>query len=323
MPSPGLPAQQLHFDCDSRETGCPQVPAAKFQRRWKRLTRRWSARAVTGLARAVASNPRLGGLALRVLVDRQLAPGVLCRVPFGDHTFYVDPRDDKIGLRLLSGRAWQRRELETAIATLRREGAIRSGGVFVDVGANIGTQTVYAMLSGAFARAVAIEPDPHNFGILQRNLTANGLGSRVEAVAVAASAAPGRLRLLRHPKNFGAHSVESGFVATPTEAVEVPAVGLDELIKKLGIPTEDVTLVKIDVEGHESAVLAGMPVLRRAGVPVIVELTTDRAQRQRLAEFKSMFDLPYRYMLDLAHESEPAPVANLGWQAPQSDLLIY
>jgi hypothetical protein len=42
----------------------------------------------------IGTSPRLRSLALRALLDRQLAPGVLCRVPFEDHSLYVVPRDD-------------------------------------------------------------------------------------------------------------------------------------------------------------------------------------------------------------------------------------
>jgi FkbM family methyltransferase len=273
----------------------------------------------------IGTSPRLRGLALRALLDRQLAPGVLCRVPFDDHTLYVDPRDDKIALKLLTGRPWQRRELAMAIATLREAGAHRPNGIFVDVGANIGAQSVYAMRSGAFARAIAIEPDPHNFDILKRNLTVNGLEDCVKPIAAAASDASGRLQLARHRKNYGAHSVEVAYVPRPAGSLDVAAVALDDLMQRQCIAADDVALVKIDVEGHELAVLEGMTGLRRAGVPVLIEFTADRGDTERLDKLKGQLVPYYSRVQDLSEggASGPRPLAEITWRAPQVDLLVF
>jgi FkbM family methyltransferase len=287
------------------------------------MRRRLVRRAAQGLVALLGSNNRLRAQVLRGLLERHLAPGVLCLVPFDDHALYVDPRDDKVALKLLSGRSWQRRELEAAVATLRTAGRLRPDGGFIDVGANIGTHTIYALRSQAFARAVAIEPDPHNFDILMRNLALNALADRVEAVCAAASAASGTLQLARHRKNQGAHSVESAFVAQPVDSITVRAVAVDELLVQLAIAPEQVGLVKIDVEGHETAVLAGMAGLRRARVPVLVELTAARGDSDRMVTFKSLFIPGYDQVVDLSRPSEPVPVAALEWRAPQADLLVY
>ena len=294
------------------------------QNSWRRWWRRLGARAVSGISGVLGSSPRLRGLALRSLLDAHMAPDVLCRVPFGDHTLYVDPRDDKIALKLLAGRPWQRRELETSIATLREAGRLRPDGLFIDVGANIGAQTVYAMRSGAFAGAVAIEPDPHNFEILERNLIVNGLTDRVQAIAAAASAASGRLRLVRHGKNQGAHSVEVAFVSKPAGELEVPAATLDEITQGLGISPDQVALVKIDVEGHELSVLKGMAELRRASVPILVELTANPADAARMDTVKSLLLKNYGQVLVVGTKQfSPFPLRALALQEFQSDLLVF
>ncbi len=291
----------------------------------RRLSRRLGARAIDRLIGLIGSSPRLSGLALRALLDRQLAPDVLCRVPFDDHVLYVDPRDDKIALKLLAGRAWQRRQLETAIATLRVAGRLPAGGLFLDVGANIGCQTVYAMRSGAFASAIAIEPDPHNFDILKRNLAANGLEGRVEAVAAAASARRGRVLLRRHARNHGAHSVEESFATRPAGTTDVDATPLDELLRHREIAPDKVGLVKIDVEGHELAVLQGMAGLCAAGAPLLVELTADRAG-EHVAAFKALLAPYYSQASDLGSANgkpaEGSPLEALACWG-QSDFLIF
>lgn len=290
---------------------------------WHQGCRRLAARAVRGLMSVVGSSTRARGLALGALIERHMAPGVLCIVPFPDHILLVDPRDDKIALKLLSGRPWQRRELDTAIAALRSVGSLRPGGLFVDVGANIGTQTIYAMRSGVFSGALAIEPDPHNRAILRRNLDLNGLADRVVTIAAAASACPGVMLLARHRQNHGAHSVEPGALRHPAGTLPVSAISIDGLLAERAITPEQVSLVKIDVEGHETAVLAGMTRLGRAGVPVMVELTAARAEVERLAAFKAVLAPNYGRVLDLGRGRDSQALRDLAWSAPQSDLLVY
>ncbi len=270
-----------------------------------------------------SSNGRVRNRVLRGLLDQHLAPGVLCLVPFVDHMLYVDPRDDKVALKLLSGRPWQKRELDRALHLLRQSGRLRPDGVFIDVGANIGAQTVYAMRSGAFARGLAIEPDPHNFEILSQNLAINGLDNQVIAICAAASAASGTLLLSHHGKNFGAHSVEPEFIDNPAGAISVAAATVDELLQQHGIGANQVGLVKIDVEGHELSVLDGMAGLRMAQVPVLVEFNADPRDAPRIATLKSLFAPKYRHVADLGDGGVPTSMPDLRWTTSQADLLIY
>ncbi len=269
-----------------------------------------------------STHSRLRNRVLRTLLDRHLAPDVLCLVPFGDHALYVDPRDDKVALKLLSGRPWQRRELNSAFSALQASGALRPDSVFIDVGANIGTQTVYALGSGHFSRAIAIEADPHNFAILDRNVAVNALGDKVHLHQAAASDREGTLRLSHHDKNYGAHSVEPAFLAKSSAAIDVAAVTIDDLLDWLSIAPDRVGLVKIDVEGHELAVLAGMNRLRAARVPVLVEFTADPADNARIAAFKALFAPGYTHILDLSAGAAPVPLPDFAWRTHQADLLV-
>ena len=228
-----------------------------------------------GLIALAARNVRLRRQALQYLFTRYVAPGTLCCVPFEDHSVYVDPRDDRIAYTLLTGRSWQRAELDAAIALAQAHDRLPAGGVFVDVGANIGIMTIYAMLSGQFDCAVAIEPDPRNLDVLRRNLAVNGLSEKVSVIEAAASSSRGEMILHRDAKNLGAHSLEPGYVMTPGEARSVRVDTLDNLVANAGLASAAVTFVKIDVEGHEQEVVRGMAKLLRTGPVVMVEATFD------------------------------------------------
>jgi FkbM family methyltransferase len=124
---------------------------------------------------------------------------------------------------------------------------LRAGNLFVDVGANIGSYTVLA--SGVVgARTIAIEPIPTTFQSLRLNAALNGLADLVELQCVGLSDREGVLR-------FTASLDTVNHVATVDElvdSVDVPVTTLDKVLH-----ARSPTVIKIDVEGHERAVLSG------------------------------------------------------------------
>jgi FkbM family methyltransferase len=132
-------------------------------------------------------------------------------------------------------------------------GALPSGSVVVDVGANIGFFTV-ALARVAGARVYAVEPMPGNVARLRRNVDANGLGGSVTVVAHALGDEPGELWLL--PESAASETGNAAPAAPGVAgAVRVEVRRLDDVADESGIDRCD--LLKIDVEGAELAVLRG------------------------------------------------------------------
>jgi FkbM family methyltransferase len=125
---------------------------------------------------------------------------------------------------------------------------LRPDDHFVDVGANVGSYTVLAGAAGA--RTTSFEPVPLAFTRLERNVSVNGLGSRVSARREGIGRASGRL-LFRTDRDTANHVVAPGEPGADS-AVEVPVTTLDE-----AIGPGQATLLKIDVEGMELEVVAG------------------------------------------------------------------
>jgi FkbM family methyltransferase len=155
------------------------------------------------------------------------------------------------------------RPVQEAVASL-----LHPGSTFFDVGANVGFFSLIASRRvGPTGRVVAFEAVPAVAAELGANLARNGVTSvdvRVEAVG----AAPGRaeLRLTRHPG--GATIAEGAIAPDVVEVVETAVVSLDDLWQRGEVPGPDV--VKIDVEGHEEAVLEGMRDLLATVRPALV-----------------------------------------------------
>ncbi|MFC0502006.1 FkbM family methyltransferase [Asaia krungthepensis] len=155
-------------------------------------------------------------------------------------------------------------------------------GTVVEVGANIGSQTV-ALAQAARAVGgdlVAFEPQPFLFQNLCANLALNGIDNAI-AWPFAVSAQAGSVAFgapdYRQPGNFGSVSMrEQGNVGD----VIVPSVRLDDVLAG-----RQVRLIKIDVEGFEMQVLRGAAALITSCRPVIYIENDRPAQSQALIEY--------------------------------------
>jgi FkbM family methyltransferase len=162
----------------------------------------------------------------------------------------VDLRDRGVGRLLYFHRAYEPAE------THFLKGYLKPGMVFLDVGANIGYYTSLAgQLVGPAGRVVAVEPEPHNFSLLTRNIAANGLRN-VAAENAGLGAQDGTASLHCSASNFGDHRITPTDLPGHTTRQVVPITTMDRLLGRLGVNSVD--LIKIDVQGYEHAVAGGM-----------------------------------------------------------------
>ena len=138
------------------------------------------------------------------------------------------------------------------------------GGVFYDIGANVGFfVTLAARLVGAQGRVYAFEPNPRCAAQVRRNAALNGF-AHVEVVEVAASSGPGTATL-----HFGQTSGVSSIVGERgADGIAVPLLAIDDFVRERG--ARPPSLVMIDVEGAEIEVLAGMQATLAAHRPVVM-----------------------------------------------------
>jgi FkbM family methyltransferase len=128
-----------------------------------------------------------------------------------------------------------------------------TGGLFVDVGANVGTYAmVLARHVGERGRVVAIEPHPVTHARLAFNDAASGY-TQVKLVAAAAAASDGELMIETDGDNLGASHIVTGNGSS--RAIRVPSLRLQRILGEAGVSHVDA--LKIDVEGYEDRVLTG------------------------------------------------------------------
>jgi FkbM family methyltransferase len=127
------------------------------------------------------------------------------------------------------------------------------GGVFVDVGANVGTYALaLARQVGAGGKVIAVEPHPVTHARLAFNRAASGF-TQVMLVAAAAGPADGELMIETDGDNLGASHIVSG--KSSGNAIRVPSLRLLRILDDAKVSHVDA--LKIDVEGFEDRVLTG------------------------------------------------------------------
>lgn len=125
---------------------------------------------------------------------------------------------------------------------------LRHEDLFVDIGANVGSFTILA--SGvAKAKTIAFEPVPGTFRRLLANIELNVLTDVVTAVNKAVGAQAGEIAFT-NTSSLSNHAVAPG--ENVSQSVVVPVVRLDDVLEGMSP-----TLIKVDVEGFETEVLAG------------------------------------------------------------------
>ena len=171
---------------------------------------------------------------------------------------------------------YDRRELALVRERLR-------GGDFVDVGAQIGLYTVTAARATA-GRVLAFEPNPLARAQLAENVRLNGC-TNVAVVPKAVGGSPGRALLHVPATPDPSFSSLAGGRFAEGEPIDVEVTTVDAEVEALGLRP---SVVKIDVEGGELAVVEGMErTLREHRPALLVEVSEASAQElaRRLAGY--------------------------------------
>lgn len=230
----------------------------------------------------------------------------LCRV-LGRYKMYVDLRDAGFAPHLMFEGYWEYWNTEYV---WRHVGP---GQVCLDVGANHGYFTLLlGDLVGPSGTVHALEPNPRLFDLMSRTVALNGFAGHVHAHQAGAGARRGQLPLLvplSEPKNARLITEEQarGPIARGAEEIHrVPVIPLDEVV------SSPVDFIKIDVEGAEEAVWAGMQKLldRSPRVRIAMELNPGRCADPRglIAAIAARFPLREIGFDGLSHPVSPEEV---------------
>lgn len=271
--------------------------------------------------------------------------------------FSVDSNDEGIGRQLYCQRQFELDLIQETFELTRRLGLTPppNEGTILDIGANIGVISVGAVVTGQVARGVAIEPEPRNFELLQRNVANNHLEDQMVRLQAAVSDSPGELEFELSESNFGDHRVRKSTAGTSRGAdrqagtadvgsaerygesqrklIRVRAARLDDLCRELpDLYRNSLSLVWIDVQGFEAQAFRGGAELLGKDVPVMVEIWPYGMQRagtsvSEFCELASRFWRHYWVRRDSGYVSHPiatldALLAKLGGEGSYDNAIF-
>lgn len=203
-------------------------------------------------------------------VRRRLLQLVAELAPFGtvrtrDGFLFVNFDDALMG-RIIIKRTYE--PLWTRFAL----GWLREGDVAVDVGANFGYYTVVMSAAvGDSGVVVSVEPNPRMVALIRQNARLNMAPSRIDIRGAAVGDHPDGTRLTL--KNDTDSTGLASTVVDPAGGVE--SIRLDDVLSEY---FEQVSLLKIDIEGSELSALRGASrLLKSSNPPAVVFEENPRA----------------------------------------------
>jgi FkbM family methyltransferase len=192
--------------------------------------------------------------------------------------------DRRLGWLQLGGRRFAARGLDwVAVEEVALRGEYEfirpllavAAPVVVDIGANIGMFSLFAFHVNPRASVDSFEPSPDTFALLDGNRRANpSLSWRCHHAAV--HAADGTIGFDDRSASTARRVSRSLDAGTP-----VPSLGLRTVLARVAAP---VTVLKIDVEGSEEAILVGNEDLLAAVDHLVVELHPDACRTDAVVE---------------------------------------
>jgi FkbM family methyltransferase len=189
-------------------------------------------------------------------------------------TIYTHRRPDRLFDHYAASRTFYELDLLQAAADL-----YRPGSWIVDAGANIGNHTVFfAKIIGA--NVVAFEPYEKSREILLANIAANQCADKVMVIGHALGSTSGRGHA--HSPNHA----NLGMVRIISDTTgDVTVSALDDLRG----PEIDISILKVDVEGGELAVLEGAAATLASCRPHVFAEASERPAFESIRDFLSAF----------------------------------
>lgn len=127
--------------------------------------------------------------------------------------------------------------------------------VFWDVGANIGIHSVTAKYLRPETIVVAFEPNPLMVERIRSNCELNQLQIQIVELGLSKQSENAHLSLIKQG-NPGMSTLHPWCGATYDSIIEIRCASADDLVRKGSCPSP--TVIKIDVEGGEADVIAGL-----------------------------------------------------------------
>ena len=175
-----------------------------------------------------------------------------------------------------------------------------------DIGANIGVTCIPAVNRGYVEKAIAVEPEPENFKLLNINISLNNLEKKIHTFNYALSSQNDKeLDLEISHDNSGGHRI---FLKKKIPDIKfrnkirtksVMSKTFDSLFPSISAKED---LIWIDTQGFEANILVGANKLITSGAPIVIEFWPHALKQNN--EWNKIKDIikEFRFYSDLSKE---------------------
>ena len=165
--------------------------------------------------------------------------------------------------------------------------------LIIDVGANVGFFTFYALMKSPNVDIISIEADPKNYNVLKKNISTNNLDDQVQLLNNAVCSKKGEIIFHSSLKNSGWSSLYKTRGAVESESINICAITVSEILSTFKVNTVDI--LKIDIEGAEYDIILNDNFLDRYKVKQIY-IEADKNPRDVRFSFEELIiKLEYYY----------------------------
>jgi len=192
----------------------------------------------------------------------------------GRERYLVNCHDKAISKMVFATGEFEFEKFERALQVLRFQTPMTELDLLVDVGANIGTVCIPAVVRGLARAAVGIEPHPVNCKLLRANIALNSVDARVAVHESAVGECDNETLMLElSTDNWGDHRIavtrEDGkFGEAARKTIAVQSMRLDGLVAPSMAKN---ALIWMDAQGYEGFILKGAAALLDVRVPLVSE----------------------------------------------------
>lgn len=238
----------------------------------------------------------------------------------------VSNKDWLIGKHLFVHREFEIEFIKNSIEFLRQEGWLKAGTneTVLDIGANLGMIGIAMLKKGFFKNALAFEPAPKSFRLLEKNVGQNNLEEKVKCFNIALSSENTAFEMEIASDNSGDNRVkltdEKGkYDEQKRRTIEIEAVTFDGFLDMHPeIDREKIELIWMDIQGHEGHFFKGAEkFLNERKIPCVSEFWGYGIKRAGMTEdkycriLKTCFTHFYRYNENKFELKEINEVKNL------------
>lgn len=183
---------------------------------------------------------------------------------------------------------------------------IPPSAIIIDIGAHIGTFSIFAATHCKNSQIYAFEPNPHNFALLKKNITDNKLEKQIHAYNLAVSSKNNsQIELISHPDNTG---MNSAIFKNQGEKIASNTISLEAIFLKNKIRHCD--FLKMDCEGGEYDILPNTSTKTFKKIKKIVLEYHPGGDIIKVATHlkESQFKIQYRQGIPLLSKLIPVPL---------------